>query len=377
MPTSVRSLKTGNQWAKEVRTLRILVDAFTKKNLGDDLFLKILFDRYPSEIQWIVLCDSEEQLSAFQAYRNVRMFQQKKDRYTDMDAVINIGGSIFMQNRFWWIRHLLYRLSYAIPMKWQRKPLFIVGCNYGPSNSKWMYLLNKWFIRYFVSDICFRDKKSYHLFRDLKQSRYSPDIVYGLDVHPIRHGHRDKHKAGICIMHFSDEVINRQWVNKMTALIERLCSENETVELFSFCREQKDLETYQQMMEKLGPSYENKIKLAVYDGRINDFLLELNSVGYLITLRFHSLVLAHVLRLSYYPIVYSNKTSHVLDDLGIQEYTHIKDIGRLDIDRVLHQIKQARDFPIHRIKAEAEHQFKTIDRFLFDFYTRGFKVESQ
>lgn len=352
--------------------MKILVDAYLEKNLGDDLFLKILFDRYPATIKWYVLCHSKENLRAFQDYHNVRMFKKGEDRYKDFDAVINIGGSIFMQNRFWWIRQLRNRLTYALPMKLQKKPLFITGCNYGPSKSKLMYLLNKLFIKYFVTDICFRDRASYHLFKDLRQARYSPDIVYGLDSDRMISGHRDRNKVGICVMHFSDTKINHRFIDKTVELIKRLFNEHHQVELFSFCRKQKDLNTVNQVINKIGESNKDKIELAVYDGNIKDYLSELNSVSYLITLRFHSLVLAQILKINYYPIVYSKKTSNLLIDQGFsgEDYTDIRAIDRLAVDHVLAQMKKESYFPGHHIKVEAENQFKLLDQFLLEFYSK-------
>ena len=49
---------------------KILVDAYYAKNLGDDLFLKILFDRY-SDVDWYLFGADEDYKNIFKEYDNV------------------------------------------------------------------------------------------------------------------------------------------------------------------------------------------------------------------------------------------------------------------------------------------------------------------
>src|SRR5690625_3035781 len=101
---------------------KVMVYAYTKFNLGDDLFLKILFDRYPN---------TNFNLVAPQKYKEI--FQQKnvnvyssdtlifkginyimrrinknftfnKNISKSCDASVYIGGSIFQQSNNWRIQ---------------------------------------------------------------------------------------------------------------------------------------------------------------------------------------------------------------------------------------------------------------------------------
>ncbi|WP_445506459.1 polysaccharide pyruvyl transferase family protein [Niallia sp. 03190] len=343
--------------------MKILIDAYVEKNLGDDLFLKILFDRYPSSIEWFIICSSEDKLKAFENY-NIKKFNKKIHKYKDFDAVINIGGSIFMQNGKWWMKQLLIRLAYALPMKLRKKPLFIIGCNYGPSNSKLMYFFNHLFIKYFVTDICFRDKESFHLFKKIKQARYGADIVYGLDTSSMEVVKRGN-KIGICIMSFSDKETNEQFIRKTVELTKELIAKRYEVEYLSFCEEQNDKDTFNKIKKLLDESYQNKITHGIYDGDINTYLENLNKLNFIITLRFHSLILAQILGINYYPIVYSNKTSNILKDQNFGgEYTFIHEIGQLQIENVIKQIKGTNNSMNLKLKEEAVNHFVEIDQYL-------------
>lgn len=342
--------------------MNILVDAFTEKNLGDDLFLKILFDRYSKNIEWYVICSSNEKLTAFKNYKNVKRYDRKVQKFKNFDAVINIGGSIFIQGGHWWIRQLISRMKYAFPMKLRHKPVFIVGCNFGPCNSRLMYLLNKVFIKYFVTDICFRDRQSYKLFDTIKHSRYNPDIVFGLDVTNIVKD-KDHNKVGICVMNFESERINECFASKMAELTIEFNKQNKTVEYFSFCKTQNDAEAYARIKNKLGKEYDKKIKFLEYDGDIKNFLEEFSSCHAIITLRFHSLVLAQLMKIKYYPIVYSNKTVNLLQD---QEYPYdfskISEINHLNIRKLFAQLRQPLFMSLRNEKSQKN--FSEIDDFI-------------
>jgi len=343
-------------------SMRILVDAYTEKNLGDDLFLKILFDRYPNNIEWFVKSKNQENLQAFRNYGNVYHFNKGQLSYKDFDAVINIGGSIFTQNGNWWIKQLIKRLMYALPMKLHKKPVYIIGCNYGPSNSKLMYILNKLYIQHFVRDISFRDNESYSLFENLPNVRFSPDIVYSLENKLIK---REKSKKlGISIMHFEDKKVNDTYIHKMVELTKLFLIDGYEVEFFSFCENQNDEQTFIKIETILG----KKLVHNLYRGKdLNAYLERFSIQDYFITLRFHSLILAQIYNTTYYPIIYSKKTSNVLEDQGFKgNYTTIEHINCLTIDHIKRQFKDnSINFGLKQeISINAAEHFKEIDQFL-------------
>src|SRR5690625_7411366 len=57
---------------------RILVSAYFAKNVGDDLFLKVLFDRYP-HVQWDLLTANRNYQELFKDYDHVRIIYSYRD----------------------------------------------------------------------------------------------------------------------------------------------------------------------------------------------------------------------------------------------------------------------------------------------------------
>ncbi|RVT63843.1 polysaccharide pyruvyl transferase family protein [Niallia taxi] len=346
--------------------MKILVDAFIEKNFGDDLFLKIVFERYSETIEWYVITDSEEKLDAFKAYKNVYLYNRKKHNIWNFDGVLNIGGSIFMQNGKRWIRQLVSRLRYALPMKLKGKPVYILGCNYGPSNSNLMYKTNKLYIKHFVKDICFRDKESYGLFKTIKQARVASDIVYSLKCNH-QNINEDK-KIGISIMNFDDQQVNKDLVNKLVDISNHYISKGYSIDYLAFCENQNDVETYRAIEQKISDTSKKNINLNIYQGNIDNYLNSMQNLQYIITLRFHSLILAQVLGKNYYPIVYSKKTTNILIDQEYKgQFTKVEDIAQLKLSDVVAKLEKNK-IPIKQsIVDQANSHFEKLDEYIGEF----------
>ena len=100
----------------------------------------------------------------------INLFPSILKRAEIVDFYINIGGSIFIQNQSWKNDD-----RYEIKKHIGNKPSFIVGCNFGPGTDEYIKYLKNWFKNF--DDVCFRDKKSYDIFKKGHNIRYSDDIV--------------------------------------------------------------------------------------------------------------------------------------------------------------------------------------------------------
>ena len=122
---------------------KILIYGYTRVNFGDDLFFKILVERYPDVEFYMLAEDDYSQIIRCDNFHSMRRNRINKIFASHIpyqfylhrfDAVICIGGSIFMEmgtsgsNRI--VRFLL---------KYKRKfpsvPIYIVGSNYGPEQT--------------------------------------------------------------------------------------------------------------------------------------------------------------------------------------------------------------------------------------------------
>lgn len=351
---------------------KVLVEAYLALNLGDDLFLKILFERYPN-VNFEIINRNKKYKDVFGKYENVKVddsvISKVKAKYfpkllvNKYDAYVNIGGSIFIEYPKW-REHYENRKSIISSFYKRKKPTFILGSNFGPylhDNFKELYhsLFSK------CTDICFREKHSYKLFNDLPNVRVNPDIIFGLDY---KSKLKVMNSLGISLMDLSqkEELLKYEsdYLYKIKDIIENALDRNICVNLFSFCEKQGDLEAIKKVLDLISHKDKSKIKIFNYDGNMEKYLEELASMELMIGTRFHACILAQVFNQGLYPIIYSQKTYNVLKDINLdEEYTFIQDIKTLDVDHLFSKIKN------NKIKNtiifdQANEQFKGIDKYV-------------
>lgn len=360
---------------------RVLVCGYFAKNLGDDLFFKVLFDRYKN-IKWDLLTANRNYKNIFKDYKNVNiiysyrgvsigkksvnLFYKKNEILKSLkkyDAMVNICGSMFMQNAAW--REKLEEREYLVKeFKKNNKKVYILGANFGPYKDqifedKYRNLFKEY------DDICFRENYSFNIFKDLTNVRVAPDIVFTLK-------HNDNEKVekyvGFSIIdiekrdglkeHYTD------YNNKMRDLIEKYIQLGYRIRLFSFCDNEGDMKAINKIIDSVNDKFKNEIDVINYDGNINGFINLFKSCSIIIGTRFHSIILALLFNQNVFPIIYSDKTFNVLEDLNANnEYCYIKDIKNLDINGVIE--KYNKNFiEKKKIVKMAEEHFINLDAYL-------------
>ena len=174
--------------------MRVFVKGYFAANLGDDLFLQVLAERYPQHTFTVFM---EKKHSAhFTWLSNIEIlsqtyFQKWTDKVLDKlnisvslkdlvekeaDITVIIGGSLFQEPK--------NKKNAARKMEKYWKPInptFLLGANFGPYYSqKYLDTANTLFST--MDDICFRDRESIELFHKQAHIRYAPDIVFGMDT---------------------------------------------------------------------------------------------------------------------------------------------------------------------------------------------------
>lgn len=362
-------------------TKRILIRAYVNINLGDDLFINMLCKRYPGH--QFYLMGSAKSTYPFKDLENLKII--KPIRYIDTffdrlklnirvnqiiqnyvskkcDAVIHIGGSVFIQDKDSWQTKVN---SYRRLVN-NSKHFFVLGSNFGP------YTDDKFLLKYreifsAMDDISFRDKSSYNKFSSLKNVRLAPDIVFALDSSSIEEFTQNKEEYIVI------SVIDLSWRNGLkdyTKLYEksildisnRLINEGKSVLLMSFCAAEGDEEAINRILGKF-PS--KKIQSYFYNGNISEALSIIKSSAGVVATRFHSLILGWVFNKSVFTFEYSKKTLNLLNDLKFEGYhLSIKDLVDIDIERVVEQLIQKEPPNIMKEKKNAENHFLKTDQFL-------------
>ncbi|RKD23173.1 hypothetical protein BEP19_13225 [Ammoniphilus oxalaticus] len=359
-----------------------MISAYFARNLGDDLFLKILFDRYP-HIQWELLTANRNYNDIFKSYRNVKIIYSYRDvkigksrfnlfykiselinGFRKYDALVIIGGSIFMQSPAWKMKweerkYLLDRF------KRMNKKTFILGANFGPfTDNVFLERYTELFSEF--DDVCFRDQHSYRFFKDLKNVRVAPDVVFNLDT---GFPETKEKNVGFSIIDIKEreglkESYNR-YNDKMEQIIRRYAEQGYNIKLFSFCENEGDLRVANQLSRKLKDVHNgNNIQVVNYEGKIKEFLEVFHSCQIIIGARFHSIILAVIYDQSVFPIIYNEKTLNALKDLSMEQNSiHLKEIHNMDVIDIVQIAADNRNQDRH-VFNEASRQFEKLDTIL-------------
>ena len=241
--------------------LKIYVDAYLAKNLGDDLFVNILTNRYPQH-KFYAISEWEKGYSTknLKVYNNkylfktLKKFQWEKYLANHYDSVVTIGGSMFMEKED-------AKRDFSLG----KNKRYVLGINFGPYKTQEYYnnihnMLSK------VEDVCFRDKYSYNLFKDLPNARQASDIVFSMDTSNIKNTNRKR--AIISIISPKDKISEKyqeQYEEKMLELIEFLIKKDYEICLMSFCKAEHDEEAIERIYTKIPEEQKQNIEKYYYN----------------------------------------------------------------------------------------------------------------
>lgn len=354
---------------------KILLKAYLNLNFGDDLFIKILLEKYPN-IKWTI-CDVDEKYKdVFRHYSNVKInnsirrklmrkisFIEKNRWFSKYDAGMYIGGSIFIQKGNW---EKQYKERYELIKSFydKNKPYFILGSNFGPFISDRFIDIYKDLFKY-CEDVCLRDTFSYELFKQSnKNVRLAPDIVFSLNPGNYK---KKENSVGISIISLDNRkdlaMYNQIYINKIKDMTEEFIKNGKKVTFFSFCEAEGDLEAINCVIKKVNSMYLKDIEIINYTGNIDYFLECFASMENIVATRFHACILSQVFSQGVYPLIYSEKTYNVLKDIGLdQEYSFIEDIDKLSIEN-LSNIISTNKMKDREILKTSEKQFERLNRY--------------
>ena len=349
---------------------KIWLKTCSHNNLEDDLFVKILADRYKKtmfytgstkrikdekmkNVRFMNCIDSLKEkiiLSLFPTYDETVKFKRK------CDSMIYIGGSIFIENRD------LMDIKMHIEQTYSDIEYYILGCNFGPYKSQ------EFFEKYRVvfknaQDVCFRDKNSYELFSDNPKVRVESDIVFNLDTNVVDVKQEKKILISVINVDKRDYIQDKKaYYKKIAEICEQYINKDYKVELMSFCKRDGDEQAIHKVLKNIKNKNRKKIKVYKYRGNINEALKRIKSSEIVIATRFHAMILGFVFEKKVMPISYSNKTVNTLKDLNYKGIiVDINNIEELDINKI---VKNTYKINLEECKVSAERQFLVLDEIL-------------
>ena len=378
--------------------MRILVNGCMDKNLGDDLFLKVLVERYSkiSDLEWTVFIYEKKAYSFYKTQKqNItliryprsvlllflakfisffcsRDFFEKIKRWSykkayirffqknTFDIVLNIGGSMFAQ----YCSDSLYLtdcIFYYVNTFCRNSKKFLLGANFGPfiSNSFLDYYKN---IFASFSDLCFRDKKSFLLFKELSCTRVAPDIVFNLNIK--KNLRKEKKKvAGFSVINlvanertaYLYDSIFKKYIETVQTLIDKFSDTGYEVRLFAFQNKKEEI--------KFLSIFKNAELIIYTPDKADSMLKSFAECSCMFATRFHSVILSLLMEIPFYPFIYDEKIKTLLSDIGYNGKSSSN--GNLeDVEEIFLYMKESKPFKINNFLANSQNQFTVLDDLL-------------
>lgn len=303
--------------------MKIYLDAYLSKNLGDDLFIDILLKRYPNHKYFAISKGEKYKIKNLKVFSNsyffraIKKFELEKYLANTRDLVITIGGSMYIENN-----------DSTRDFSLGKNKQYILGSNFGPYQTE-EYFNNLYKIFEKAEDVCFREEYSYNLFKNLSNVRYAQDIVFSMDTSSIKI--TQNKRAIISVIDCKsklDEKYQEVYEQGIVKLINYLFSIDYKICLMSFCKAENDEDAINRIINKLDEKSKEKIEKYFYNGNIEEALNNIGDSSIVIGSRFHAIIIGLLLNKSVLPIIYSDKTKHVLEENNID--VKIIDIKNMD-----------------------------------------------
>lgn len=347
-----------NQIRKKEKKQKVYIDAYFAENLGDDIFIDILTKRYRN-CNFYAITENRKKYNKdnLKVYTNKYMYKILKkfswEKYLagKFKTVVTIGGSMFMENNN-------NDKDFSMGKKNNR---YVLGINFGPYKTEKYYqnihnMLSK------VKDVCFREKYSYDLFKDLPNVRCASDIVFSMDTSDINITKRKRVIISIISPEYKlNAEYKEQYENVMLQLIQMFMKKEYEVMLMSFCKMEHDEEEIQNILNKMDEEQRKKVETYYYNGNIEEAMNVLADSQVIVGGRFHANILGLLLSKSIIPVLYSDKTLNVLKDMNIDApVIDIRNLKDFDISSIT-DADLNKVYNVEKEKIDAQRHFEKLD----------------
>lgn len=347
---------------------RIFILAYAKANLGDDLFIYMLLNKYPN-VQFYINIENPKHAKLFENFSNIVIYNEKEKNLTkenakDYDGYIYVGGSVFMEGGVFYNISEQF-LEFMKECKKNNIPFFYVSSNFGPYyTNEYLELAREVFKN--CESICFRDKYSANLFEGIETVHYVPDLAFSYVPEKVE---KKANTVGISVIDLSIRKnlaeLEETYYSMLLKNIEEYILEGKSITLFSFCEYEGDERAITELVNRLPLKYSEKVNVIKYDGNMENFLREYSKMEYMVCARFHAMILSVIMNQKCEIMSYSDKIDNVINDLNL--FTgNIVNFHKLTADTKmpLDTFKKVEETNVKKIMEEAKNQLKYVDMFL-------------
>lgn len=354
---------------------KVLLRFYSANNLGDDLFIKIITERYKNNFSLI----AHDNVDLFKTTSNLRVYRNRWISFATHrigkafgkihlwlqllakkhDLLVYIGGSIFIENNnlgMWRQEKEFYSRL--------KLPYYILGSNFGPFKTQEFKDIAKAIFQG-AKDVCLRDRASYSLFDKIRTVRVATDVAFTLDR--SKYNLKNEKMAIFSIVDCSnrfDQEVSSKYEREIAALSAKLLEEGFRVVYMSFCTTEGDMAAAEKIRARLEThALNHKLELFNYDGNLEEGLSLLAQSQIVVGTRFHAIILGLLFSKKVLPFAYSKKTLNILEDIKfkgqIVDINNISSFNGEDFDFKKLQIND-----VSKQVELAQLQFQELDKIL-------------
>ena len=247
---------------------------------------------------------------------------------------------------------------------------YLVSTNFGPFNdSRWVNDCASVFSD--ITDICFRDEKSYQYFSNMSNTRFAPDAVFSLG----KQTSKKEKSIIISVLDFAiaqrDEKLRANagvYEKCMAQIANEYLKNGYSVVLLNSNTEQ-DRPACSRIVGQIR-SKEN-IKVINYQGNLDEIFEIYSRASFVIATRLHTVVLALLYDLPVLPILYDIKVDNLLSTIGFTgKSILIEELESLSYNRTQDIFHSYRFSLSDKVIEDAQEQFRKLD---FEFGVKNEK----
>lgn len=365
---------------------KVVLFACIEKNIGDDLFIYVIANRYKKcnfiisseadygslkELPNLVFDDNLKEWIKYNNYTSRNPFKELiricyLKKYTALighfDVATYIVGNAFKNKKYKgnkdsrWIKE---RVNLS-------DKFYLLSTNFGPyTDDRWVKDCEHVFQN--ITDICFRDYNSYNIFRSLPASRYKPDAI--LSIGRKKHLKCNYVVVSMIDCSFSerpDDIQKKRdaFENKIKTIVNHYLSIGKKVVLLNSNTVQ-DLPASQRVYDSVNDP--DNLSIFNYLGNLESVFELYSNAEYVIATRLHTIILAWIYSIPVLPIVYDIKVKGLLNECGFRNYyIDISEIEKLNINKIDTVFAQYNYHLSDDIIEEANKQFVKLDEELID-----------
>lgn len=317
----------------------IFLSGYWATNFGDDLFVKIICERYPeyrfnletTKAHGLVFNDISN-LSVHNKKDNI--FFHIKNRVTNnylatsnyfklyniIPTYIELGGSIFMMPANKSNKRALNKRKHIRKIA---QNYLVIGSNFGPyfyeeQVNEYQSFFNS------LNGTVFRDTNSLELFSEVSNISLASDVVFNLNISKYIESYSNNTVVISVINTNKNKIAYESFLSNS---IINFIGQGKKIVLMSFCKQQGDLKFAKNLVKNLPSKYKVHVRLFNHEN-IDDSLFLLSQAELIIATRFHAMILGWLFKKPTFVISYSSKTTNVINDIfSEQRFIEIEDIS--------------------------------------------------